>query len=170
MPLLKDSEIIADTWLRLEDNASVPATGDIIVPFARLLAEFGKLSKRRGRVGIEFPNAERAEVLESFLPALSLVALPFPKFADGRAYSQARQLRQLGFAGELRASGDVLPDQLAFMLEVGFDTFEITTRFSPDIWRRTAQGLSLSYQPVKQQKRLHVWRERQLRGERSCRA
>ena len=163
MPLLKDNDVIEDHWIRIDGDAPLPKTGDVIVSFARLLADFGKLSKRAGRLGVEFPNAERAEVLESFLPALSLIALPFPKFADGRAYSQARVIRQLGFTGELRAVGDVLPDQLAFMREVGFDVFEITTRVAPELWQKTAQGLRLSYQPVRQDDRLHVWRARQLR-------
>ncbi len=126
----------------------------------------GMLSRRKGHLGVEFPNAERAEVLASFLQHLSLIVLTFPSFADGRAYSQARHLRQFGFTGELRATGDVLPDQLSFMLETGFDAFEITSRFPQALWERTARGLSLSYQPVQQQDRLHVWRERQVRGER----
>ncbi len=166
MPLLKDNEFIDDTWIRLDDGSSIAQTGDIIVPLARLLADFGKLSKRSGRLGVEFPNAERAEVLESFLPQLSLIALNFPKFADGRAYSQARTLRQMGFIGELRATGEVLPDQLSFMLETGFDAFEVTDRFPQALWERTAHGLSLSYQPVLQQDRLHVWRERQTKSAR----
>ena len=165
MPLLKDNEFIDDTWQRLDDDAAIPATGDILVGLARLLADFGKLSSRDGRLGVEFPNEERPGVLESFLPDLSLVVLTFPKFADGRAYSQARQLRQLGFDGELRAIGDVLPDQLSFMIETGFDAFEVTERFPEDAWEQAASSISLTYQSAYQPRRLHVWRLRWARDE-----
>lgn len=165
MPLLKDNEFIDDTWYRLDDNAAIPATGDILVSLARLLADFGKLSKRDGRLGVDFPNEQRPELLESFLPALSLIALTFPKFADGRAYSQARHLRQSGFEGELRAIGDVLPDQLSFMIETGFDAFEVTERFPEKAWEQAASSISLTYQPTYQPRRLHVWRLRWARDE-----
>ena len=168
MPLFKDNEFIEDTWLRLVDDAAIPDTGDILVSFARLLADFGKLSNRRGRLGVELSNEQRPEVLQSFLPAISLISLNFPKFADGRAYSQARHLRQSGFTAELRATGDVLPDQLSFMIETGFTAFEVTNRFPQDLWERTAQGLSLSYQPVQQQERLHVWSARNSESESRC--
>ena len=57
---------------------------------------------------------------------MSLVALVFPKFQDGRAYSQARILRErFGYRGEMRATGQVLRDQFVFMLRAGFDAFEV---------------------------------------------
>ena len=56
MPLLKNNEFIDDTWHRLDEGEAIPQTGDILVPLARLLADFGKLSKRQGRLGVEFPN------------------------------------------------------------------------------------------------------------------
>ena len=164
MPLLKDNQFIEDTWVRLDDEADIPFAGGIIVSLARLLADYGKLANRDGRLGLDLPNSERPAQFEVFLTDVSLVSLNFPKFADGRAYSQARQLRQLGYTGELRATGDVLPDQLAFMLEVGFDQFEVTERFPQVLWEETSRGLSLSYQPVSQSGRLHVWQARQTAG------
>ncbi|MBZ0215059.1 MAG: DUF934 domain-containing protein, partial [Fimbriimonadaceae bacterium] len=76
------------------------------------------------------------------------IALEFASFTDGRAYSVARIVRtQLHFSGELRATGDVLPDQIAFMRQVGFDAFEIRSdRHSLDTWQRTATSISLTYQ------------------------
>lgn len=160
MPLLEDNRFIDDPWQVLDDGAGIPETGDIIVAFSRLVAEASAFTARRGRLGTRLPNAERAEGLTAYLPELSLVVLEFPQFVDGRAYSQARVLRQLGFAGQLRATGNVLPDQLSFMLEVGFDAFEVADRFPPELWQRTWRGLSLSYQPVSQPDRLHVWQAR----------
>ncbi|MFZ1773585.1 MAG: DUF934 domain-containing protein [Rhizobiaceae bacterium] len=69
------------------------------------------------------------EVLEPLLPrldALALIVLEFPAYTDGRAYSKAEVLRRLGYAGRIRASGDVLIDQIAHMLRTGFDELEIS--------------------------------------------
>ncbi len=158
MPLLKDGQFVKDGWIRLAD-AAVPAQGDIIVPFAKLLSDWQTLSARQGRLGVEVSNIERAESLKLFLPRLSLIVLPFPAFTDGRAYSIARQLRDLGFKGELRAAGNVLPDQLQFMISVGFDAFEVTERFPEAVWRRAAQSMSLAYQTAQRGAR-SVWQAR----------
>ena len=160
MPLLKDNRFTVDTWQHLDDDAGIPAHGDILVPLSRLLRDYQKLSARGGRLGVVLLNAERASVLETFLPALSLIVLDFPAFADGRAYSQARHLRQADFAGELRARGDVLPDQLAFMSEVGFDAFEISDRFPEKTWTEVASRITLRYQSTHEHVRQHIWHAR----------
>ena len=73
-----------------------------------------------------WPNDRRVAELAPWLGHLALVALDFPKFRDGRAYSQARQLRETyGFRGTLRATGDVLRDQFHFLVRAGFDSFEV---------------------------------------------
>ena len=80
---------------------------------------------------------------------LALIALVFPKFSDGRAYSLGHRLRTaFGFRGEMRAVGDVLFDQLQLMLRCGFDTFEIrdpVTRALLDDGRRP--DVDRFYQP-----------------------
>ena len=66
----------------------------------------------------------------------------FPKFQDGRAYSQARILRErLGFRGELRATGQVLRDQFVFMLRAGFDSFEVKKDADAKVVRRGVEAL-----------------------------
>ena len=84
--------------------------------------------------------------LALYLPRLALVVLNFPVFNDGRSFSLARQLRLDGYAGEIRATGNVMPDLLQFMLQVGFDTFDVSTRFSPELWLRSLRRISLTYQ------------------------
>lgn len=64
-----------------------------------------------------------ARALIPYLERLTLVEIAFPKFRDGRGYSSARILREVGYSGELRAQGDVLVDQIAFMRRCGFDSF-----------------------------------------------
>jgi uncharacterized protein (DUF934 family) len=66
---------------------------------------------------------EDARLLIPHLDRLALIEIAFPKFRDGRGYSSARILREAGYKGELRAQGDVLVDQIAFMKRCGFDSF-----------------------------------------------
>jgi uncharacterized protein (DUF934 family) len=73
-------------------------------------------------VGVLFPNDADIEDLAEDLPRLALVALQFPKWVDGRAYTQARLLRvRYRFAGEVRATGEALVDMLPLMKRTGFD-------------------------------------------------
>lgn len=72
--------------------------------------------------GVLLPNTADAEELEDDLPRLALVALEFPKWVDGRAYSQAHVLRaRLRFAGEVRATGDIVVDMMPLLARCGVD-------------------------------------------------
>jgi len=159
MRLLKDGDFIADHWVLADaDWRTLPDTADIIVPFKVLLADWKALRARPGRLGVDFANVERAEALKTFIADLDLVAVVFPSFTDGRGFSLARALRRLGFAGELRATGNVLPDQLAFLIQVGFDAVATSPRFAPETWLKAAGAMSLAYQAAPD--RRHVWRAR----------
>lgn len=160
MPLLKDGRFTAESWVHLGEDDALPADGDITVPFARLQAEYDHLSARPGRLGVLFPNTERAEALRLFLPCMDLVVLPFAAFTDGRSFSLARQIRGLGYTGELRAAGNILPDQLGFLLEVGFDSFEVPDRFPQAAWQRAAEAISLSYQSLPGREQVWLARHR----------
>lgn len=147
MPLIRDGEIAGDGWVRIDDDAPLPGDRDVILSFGRLKAEGGALAARNGRTGVALPNDADPEEIAELLPLLDLVTLDFPKFTDGRAYSQARQLRtKLGFTNELRATGDVLADQAAFMQQVGFDSFEVSGEQPPETWLEALGSMSLTYQ------------------------
>jgi uncharacterized protein (DUF934 family) len=78
-----------------------------------------------------------------------MIALEFPVFRDGRAYSYARILReQLAFTGELRAVGDVLMEQVHFMLRVGFDSFELNSTDPLGDYAAALADFSVWYQPT----------------------
>lgn len=77
------------------------------------------------------PGDDARELLPH-LGRLSLVEVNFPAFGDGRGYSSARILREAGYDGELRAVGDVLVDQLAYMRRCGFDAFEPDQQLDKD--------------------------------------
>lgn len=167
MPLLKNNTLISDTWLHADVDGEIPNAGDVIVPFARLLKEFDSLAMRADRLGVRLGNVDRAEALSTFLPRLSVIVLPFPAFNDGRAYSIARQLRQMGYRGELRATGNVLPDQLQLMLQVGFDAFEVTDRFPLELWQKASKQMSLAYQRglFRRGAEAEIWTERHTDAE-----
>ena len=167
MPLLKNNTLISDTWLHADIDGEIPNAGDVIVPFARLLKEFESLAMRADRLGVRLGNVDRAEALATFLPRLSVIVLPFPAFNDGRAYSIARQLRQMGYRGELRATGNVLPDQLQLMLQVGFDAFEVTERFPLEVWQKASKQMSLAYQRglFRRGSEAEIWTERHTDAE-----
>lgn len=158
MPLLRNGRFVEDRWAHAGETDPLPLDGDVTVPFSRLVAEYDALSARPGRLGVVFPNSERAEALRLFLAQLDLIVLPFPAFTDGRAFSLARQIRSLGYSGELRAAGRILPDQVQFLTEVGFDSFEVSDRFPEAVWQRAAGAIKLSYQKVTG--RAPVWQAR----------
>ena len=121
--------VVNDDWtlLRLQESESpetvnVPA-GKIIVPLKVWLAQRAAL-QGRAPLGVWLASDERPEELKGEIEKFAVIAIDFPKFADGRGYSIAYNLRaRLGYSGELRAIGDVLRDQMFYMQRVGFDAF-----------------------------------------------
>jgi uncharacterized protein (DUF934 family) len=129
MKIIKNKTIVEDDWcvLRLneQDTAEniVVEPGKMIVPLKVWLAQRDTL-QQRSDLGVWLGSAERPEELQDDLQKFSVIAVDFPRFADGRGYSIAYNLRvHLGYTGELRAIGDVLRDQLFYMQRVGFDAF-----------------------------------------------
>ena len=102
-----------------------------------------------------WPNNRKVAELAPWLDRLALVALVFPSFRDGRAYSQARLLRERhGFRGELRATGDVLRDQFLFLVRAGFDAFEVRKDADADGLRRLDRALQRVLSAVRRRPRL----------------
>lgn len=125
MRLYKGGAFVDDPWRSLPEGEA-PGGGPALLslPAWRASAEV-----RRGLdvpLGVRLDAGEMVDAILPDLGALSLVALSFPKFGDGRAFSKASILRgQHGFGGEIRAVGDVLWDQLQLMRRCGFDAFLI---------------------------------------------
>src|SRR6201996_6345529 len=125
MPLVKGGNIVNDAYLHLAEDPEIPADGAILISAARFLQDPEGLLRRPGRLGVIWPNNRDVDDLLPFLDRLTVVALVFPTFRDGRAYTQARLLRErYGYRGELRATGQVLRDQFLFMLRAGFDALD----------------------------------------------
>ncbi len=127
--IIKNRAVVSDDWtvLRLgeEDTPETVAIpeGKVIVPLKVWQAQRAAL-QGRAELGVWIGSSERPEELKGELANFKVVAVDFPKFADGRGYSIAYNLRaRLGYTGELRAIGDVLRDQLFYMQRVGFNAF-----------------------------------------------
>lgn len=139
-----------DEWTYAETAEGLAGNGRFILPlraFLDLEAEQRKAAKER--IGVLLQPGDRLDAIAGLLDHLSLVALAFPAFSDGRSFSKAELLRSRhGFAGAVRATGQILVDQLPHMLRVGFDEFEVS---HPVLLKRLetgqAGGLPLHYQP-----------------------
>lgn len=126
--IIKDGVITTDNWIlvsdkEITDSNALPA-GDLILPLSVWNLTKEQLSERN--IGVWLDSDESPELIKNDCQQLKLIAINFPVFADGRGYSYAHVLRgQFGYEGELRAIGDVLKDQLSFMLRVGFNSFDL---------------------------------------------
>ena len=128
MALWRRGGFAENDWTFLADDAPVPTAGAIVVSLKRWLSDGEALTARSSRVGVAVEAGADAQAHLSNLAGRPLIALAFAKFADGRAFSYARMLRdRFGFKGELRAIGDVLIDEIPLMLRCGFDEFEVTS-------------------------------------------
>ncbi|MDR3324261.1 MAG: DUF934 domain-containing protein [Zoogloeaceae bacterium] len=119
-----------DVWQTLpagdELQQALPEGARFLFPLAFWQARRAEILARYPHVGLWLePDAELSALFEAGdLPHFEVIAIHFPRFADGRGYSLARLLRERGqYAGELRAVGDVLHDQLFAMRRVGFDAW-----------------------------------------------
>src|SRR6202140_4227331 len=147
MPLVENGQIVEDRYARVDDDAPIPERVPVIVSAKRFLAEADTLVRRDGSLGLLWPNDRRAAELKPWLGHLALIALQFPKFRDGRAYSQARQLREtLGFRGTLRATGDVLRDQFHFLGRAGFVSFDGKKPADARVFAEVLARYSVHYQ------------------------
>jgi len=129
--IIKNKAVVSDDWtvLRLAEgdtaDSIVVPEGKVIVPLTVWQAQRTTLQSRQA-LGVWIASNERPEELKNELGNFQVVAVDFPKFADGRGYSIAYNLRaRLGYTGEMRAIGDVLRDQLFYMQRVGFDAFAV---------------------------------------------
>ncbi|MGB7100690.1 MAG: DUF934 domain-containing protein [Xanthobacteraceae bacterium] len=148
MPLVKSGQIVEDRYVRVLDDAPIPEGTPVIVAGQRFLSDAADLVARDAPIGVLWPNDRRVAELEPWLKDVSLVALVFPKFRDGRAYSQARLLRErYNYRGELRATGDVLRDQFQFLVRAGFDSFEVKKPADAQVFAKSAARYSVFYQP-----------------------
>lgn len=147
--LIRNRQIEADDYATLADDEALPASGAVIVSLARWQAEQAALETSGLAVGVRIPNTADIATLWPSLASRPLIALEFPAFGDGRAYSQARVLRdRYGFTDEIRATGAaVVRDQIHNMHRSGINSFALRVDQDPAQCLAAFNDFDLAYQP-----------------------
>ena len=117
------------------------------------------LAGQSNATAVRLEAGDDARALLPFLDRLALVEVSFPSFRDGRGYSSGRILREAGYAGELRAAGDLLVDQLPFMRRCGFDSFAPEAEIDPETLDRALTRYQHHYQAAADPA-VPVWKRR----------
>ncbi len=143
MPLLKDGKVVDDIWAFVEDGHELSPGGCIVVSLGRFLSEHDQLLARNRSIGVRLVNSDDPALLAPHLDQLHLIEVQFPKYTDGRALSQAQLLRRrLGYKGEIRATGQVLRDQLRLMIRCGIDAMVIAEADAEGVYAASANEFS----------------------------
>jgi uncharacterized protein (DUF934 family) len=164
MSLLSDEgRILTDPWRPLPAGSGIPR------PHTLLTVD--QWRDRQAAVAVRFPvglrvaGDEDADRVEPWLDRAALVDVRFTAFTDGRGFSLARTFRtQCGYSGPLRASGDILLDQLQFLMRCGFDQFLLRDGESIETARKTLRAFTLAYQPPGARRRPGTGSEPQYMG------
>lgn len=140
-----------DDWRHAETAEALAGNARVILPLGEFLAlDETARSAAADRIGVLVQPAEKAEAIAPYLSNIALVALAFPAFNDGRSYSKAELLRRrYGYKGAIRATGQVLIDQIPLMIRTGFTEFEVS---HPTALKRLEagrlNGIPFHYQPT----------------------
>lgn len=149
MALLKDGLLAEDPYTDVSNLEVADFSGAVIVSLQQWLDNRDLLSARDEPLGIVLRSDEKPEQIKNDLQRFSVIALQFPTFRDGRAYSYARLLRdRYGYTAELRATGEVLLEQLHYMQRVGFNSFAVVSEDAAHDWAIASDDLSVWYQPT----------------------
>lgn len=150
MPLIRNRRLAQDAWRPEPSDGALPEDGDLIVSLATWEAQAPALIARRGRLGLELGGDDALERAVDALPHVALIALHFRAFNDGRGFTQASLLRRrYGFRGELRATGELLPDQMRELERCGFDSVEFADTARVDAALASYHDIDVVLQPAR---------------------
>ncbi len=142
MTLVRDQEVIDSPWPSSEIDGDVP-----LLTLDEWSARRDELRRTNAPLGLRLASDQGADLIADDVQRFAVIALDFPTFKDGRAYSTARLLRErYGFRGELRAIGNVLRDQLSSMHRCGFSAFEVDGDDAADKLRKALAEIGAWYQ------------------------
>ena len=154
MALLRNGAVAEDPWVHAEDDDPLHDGAAAIVGLSRWQAERDALLARNAPVGIRLCSNESPAAVAGDLDRFGVVALEFPVFKDGRAFSYARLLRErYRYQGEVRAFGHILRDQYLFLDRCGVDSIEVEDEKALEEWRKAASEFSVWYQPAADSRR-----------------
>jgi uncharacterized protein (DUF934 family) len=147
MQIIKDNQITNDTWGHRPDDTELGG-GDITISLARLQQNGKDLINHKGKLGVRILPSDSLEGIADYLPKLALIELYFPELADGRLFSHAWLLRnRYHYAGEIRATGHYLPDQVFYLSRVGVNSFYPEKAEDLLVTLASLNDFSVKYQP-----------------------
>ena len=138
--LIRDGEIVEDSWRQPDEDLEAPGSEQIAT-----LEQWLHLADKAGQAVQLEPGQAPAPLLEH-LDQLSLIVIHFPAFMDGRGFSYGRELRERGYQGELRASGNIIQDQLTYLRRCGFNAFQMADETKLESALNSLEDFSESYQ------------------------
>ena len=145
--LLADGSVAENPWIAVDDEAETVPEGPVVISLERWTRDHASLAARNTPLGIRLKSDQLAARIAADLGRFALVALEFPIFRDGRAFSTARELRErYGFTGDIRALGHVLPDQYQFLVRTGFSSVEVAEGGNLASWRHALAEITVAYQ------------------------
>ncbi len=159
MQIIKDQQIVENEWFHADEMAEQPA-GKVTIPFSRWQEQRADLIDHT-HLGIRLTTSDSVTDIIADLKYFELIAIVFEKFNDGRGYTQARLLRErFGFKGEIRAVGNILRDQLYYLMRCGFNAFEFGNDENLENALQAFTAYSISAQPdvFKNQDGIGPWR------------
>lgn len=156
----KRASIEADAWVEVAEGDAWPAAALVLIPLSDALARRDELVAHAAPGLMLSPSDDPAAAVPLF-DHIDVIAVQFPKFTDGRGYSTATLLRErYGWRGELRATGDVLRDQLLPLARVGFDSFALRRDRDPEAALSAFADFSDAYQRAAAWPELPFYRRR----------
>ena len=145
--LLKDGHAIENSWQTVASGETTFPAGDILVSLDHWREHKAELTKHSGSVGLWIQGNEEIEAVVDTLTKMPVIAVVFPKFADGRGFSIARLLRErYDYQGEIRAIGNIIRDQLYLLQRCGFNGFELEAGIDLTEAAKSLQDFSDAYQ------------------------
>ncbi|NLY64292.1 MAG: DUF934 domain-containing protein [Alcaligenaceae bacterium] len=131
----KSGQYTQDHWQYVGQEDTIPENADVVVDLDR----WDEISNKTVRKGIRLSPDTNLTEIESLLPLVDIVLIDFPKFRDGRGFTQGKLLHErFGFKGDIRAGGHVLPDQFSALLSCGFSSALAAEHFPEERWKNAA--------------------------------
>lgn len=125
--ILKNNQVIDDNWIMVDDSSDSLPQGNILLSYEQWQTFADQLNNHKGKLGVWLDGHAEIEQLVEPLLELPLIAINFPKFADGRGFSSARLIKErYNYQGELRAIGGFIRDQLYLLKRCGFNAFQFS--------------------------------------------
>ena len=144
---IRHGQVERSDWQRFAPDAKLPESGGWLVPLSYWLEHADALRGSGVRLGVLLTPDDELEQLRERFQGVSLIAVDFPSFTDGRGFSLGYLVRtRLGWAGELRAVGDVLIDTVHYLARCGFDSFTLKPGHDPEHALRQFHAFSVHYQ------------------------